>query len=369
MISCISVVSAEDLVMDDKLIVVSENESDDLPFIDISTDFEYYDSIKYVYDRGGLSNSDYFRPYDSIKRAEVFTIIEKLWGDPENLPKTWDGWSGTSTYNQTWNYDRTMIKDDYFETCSKNLAAHLIMGILDIDPIMYVEWAGLSNSVYNTNYYNTLIIFGLNGEDLEYEYEWQALNRVDFCRIVEFVDKNKNNFKVPFDLKEETGLTFQFEKFEKYPEYNLNNIKCGMLDYSKKIPQNILDKFIKQRYKIKVFPSEVKANYWFTEEVAGMFIGDYKEIRIVSYGVDAFIHEMGHYVGYCKPKYEIDLWKFKDTEEYEDFRRLVGRSYYTTDKYEYFAEVFSVYIMMPEELKEVCPMTYEYMDKAIKEFK
>ena len=100
-----------------------------------------------------------------------------------------------------------------------------------------------------------------------------------------------------------------------------------------------------------------------------MFIGDYKEIRLVSYGVDAFVHEFGHYVGHCKPKYEIDLLEFKDTDEYESFRRIVGRSYYTTDRYEYFSEVFSAYILYPEKLQELCPLTYDYMDKVVKEFK
>lgn len=366
----ISVVSAENLVMDDKgngnngNIVIGE-EKVCLPYKDVSIETEYLDSILFVYKKGGLSDSDYFRPNDYITRAEVFTILEKIFGNEDNLPKKWEDWSGVSTYKSTWEFDRTIVKDDYFASCSYNLAAHLVLNILDIEYLKNLECLDLSGSEFFVNYYNTLIVYGMPNS-LEVDNIWAGITRSEFCQMVDFVYNNKDKWELPFDLKEETGLRITFERFDK--DSNLDNYKCSILNDVNKLPKNIITSFNRKGFKIRVFPSKYKSYYNFTEEVAGMYVHRSKEIRLVDYGMDSFIHEIGHYVGFCNTNYVSGLLKFKNTEEYEKLDKVLGRSYYTTDNDEYFAEVFNAYINYSGKLKKDCPSIYEYIEKIVNNF-
>lgn len=362
----ISVVSAENLVMEDKFNLVSEDKDFIMHYKDVAEGTKFYESIEYVYLKGGISDAEFFRPNDYILRAEVFTILEKMFGNPENLPKDWKDWEGSSKYKSTWEFDRTLIKDDYYSVCSKNLAAHLVLSILDIDYLRNIEFLGFEDNRFNINYYNTLLVYGIADNVVGYDKIWTGITRAEFCRLIHYLSERKNDLKLPFDIFEETGCKISFERFNESD--NLDNYKCSIMNDMSKIPKNIIEKFNKQGYKIRVFPDKYKGSYSFTDEVAGMYLDNSREIRLVDYGVDSLVHEIGHYIGFYKNSYVTGLLKFKKTEEYDKLHKVVGRSYYTTSNHEYFAEVFDAYINYSERFIEYCPLTYEYIDNIVKTF-
>lgn len=83
-------------------------------------------------------------------------------------------------------------------------------------------------------------------------------------------------------------------------------------------------------------------------------------------------HEIAHaldgYVGkngntFFRYSESSDFIKIYNKENGEAFKELDNRDYYNSNIQEYFAQSFAYYIVKPNELKEDCPKTYQYMKK------
>ena len=86
---------------------------------------------------------------------------------------------------------------------------------------------------------------------------------------------------------------------------------------------------------------------------------------------DTLIHELGHFFDYKEG------FKLSESDEFKNIYDLESKKYMETTHYkvdnlgvylnidsslEYFATAYACYIKYPEELKEKCPQTYEYID-------
>lgn len=323
---------------------------------------EYDNAIKFVYDNGGMLGGEEFNPGDKITVAEVFIILERMYGNPNNLPKNMEGWNGTSTYKRTWKFDEILIKNQYNSLASRKLAAHLIFSILDIESF---------KNFHIKNDYLFFIESGMYQEDVIDKYTItffdSALTKAEFCYMLEFIYNNEDKFRFPFNMEKINNLNIKLERFSE--DYNKNKLLYFLYKQIDEIPDSIMNKFNERKFKIIIFPSKFKKFYNMAEEYSGMYFDNLREIRLADNGIETFVHEIGHFVGYYKKSYENDLMKFKNTEEYNNFFNVLNSDYYTKNKYEYFAEVFYSYFKCPEILKEHCPLTYDYIDNVIKNFK
>ena len=79
-------------------------------------------------------------------------------------------------------------------------------------------------------------------------------------------------------------------------------------------------------------------------------------------------HEMGHFVDYN----HIEGGLISETEEWDSVLKneypLTGWDLYYSNPQEYFAESFAYYYSDPDELKSICPRTYEIIEKTVGEY-
>lgn len=79
-------------------------------------------------------------------------------------------------------------------------------------------------------------------------------------------------------------------------------------------------------------------------------------------------HEMGHFVDH-------NLYDGKLISDTKEWRRVLESEYpnagwdlYYSNPQEYFAESFAYYFTDPDKLKNMCPQTYEIIDKTVGEY-
>lgn len=326
------------------------------------SDVQIEEAIKFVYDNGGILEGEEFNQYDKITVAEIFIILERMYGNPDNLPATIDDWNISGSYKKTWDFDSTLIKNNYNDFSSRKTAAHLIFSILDIEAF---------KTFHIKNDCSFFIDFGMYEEDIIDEYTITffdaGFSKAEFCYMLEFIHNNKDRFKFPVNFEKVKSINMKFERFEE--DYNMDKLLYLLYKQADKIPDNIINKFNEKEFRIIIFPSEFKKKYDMPERYYGMYFHGLKEIRIPDNGTDSFIHEIGHFVGFDDANYVNNLYKLKRTNEYNEFFNVLDSDYYKTNNHEYFAEVFKSYFKYPERLKNCCPLTYDYIDSIIKNFK
>lgn len=120
-----------------------------------------------------------------------------------------------------------------------------------------------------------------------------------------------------------------------------------------------LDKY---GYKVEIVDNiEDTENWGFNP--AGLFVETEKTILLDSKYVDwSFNHEYGHFIdkinNYAAYKFAFDDIYNLEKEKYN----FLNYDYARSSAVEYFASCYKIYIEKPNELKEVCPQTYNYID-------
>lgn len=104
-----------------------------------------------------------------------------------------------------------------------------------------------------------------------------------------------------------------------------------------------------------------------------------------SLGTVVSYHELGHCVDflcskmrsvhnqvYVKLKSDTSLFKkiyYFEKDKYTPLDDMTSRSYVTSSSMEYFAQSFAEYTMHPAAFRAMCPYTFEYIHKCVKQIK
>lgn len=91
---------------------------------------------------------------------------------------------------------------------------------------------------------------------------------------------------------------------------------------------------------------------------------------------DTFVHELGHFIDHTfgfglsnsnefYNIYQEELENYMNTIEYNNGNLKIYANINTTS--EYFASAYACYILYPDNLKELCPNTYTYIDNIMNE--
>ncbi len=124
-----------------------------------------------------------------------------------------------------------------------------------------------------------------------------------------------------------------------------------------------------------------RGSFWIT--------GRKKHLKLIIYiqpeylGTIVGYHELGHCVdflcsnirivhnqGYVRLKSSSSLFKkiyYYEKDKYHALDNLTSRSYVTSTSMEYFAQAFAEYTMHPAAFRSMCPYSYEYIDRCVKQ--
>lgn len=129
------------------------------------------------------------------------------------------------------------------------------------------------------------------------------------------------------------------------------------------VEDDILDGFKTLGFKVTVDKAEATANNF-----AGCFSPSRQKIILKKGDTQTLLHEFGHFLDFVTD-YPSQTKAFKKIFKAEKSK---AKSFYNLPSYtlsnskEYFAESFNQFYSAPDKLKEKCPKTYAYFEKAVK---
>ena len=107
-------------------------------FEDLKPMDTYYEDIMYFIDKGVIKGraDGLFHSEDFITVAEAITVIEKVFGDKENLPEDWSWWENPtyqddSGWTPDWYFPTLLIKGDYLMSASRNTLSCILLNTVD----------------------------------------------------------------------------------------------------------------------------------------------------------------------------------------------------------------------------------------------
>lgn len=136
-----------------------------------------------------------------------------------------------------------------------------------------------------------------------------------------------------------------------------------------RIPEIIRNKFEEFGGVLSITNENLGAKFFNDASMNIVAVTDYKgsskecSINIGTKDSTAVLHEAGHFLDYYTGfTSDIDSYKAIWGSELEAFKSFHSTNEANTNTpHEYFAESFQVYIESPEELKEKCPQSYDYI--------
>lgn len=146
------------------------------------------------------------------------------------------------------------------------------------------------------------------------------------------------------------------------------NIQKELNKYLLQLPENIHTLLKTSNWKIYTTKDNLGDLYFngTIDNVSGVTIWSKKEIHLYENTIafeKSVLHELGHAVDCELSINEDEIWKSIYIEEKE--KAIFMEDYGKSNIKEYFADSFLHYITNQEELKKICPKTYQYIDEII----
>jgi hypothetical protein len=320
-------------------------------FSDLNENEVYYNSVMELVNEGVISgySDGTFKPDNNIFICEALTIIERVFGNPENLPE-WSKWKElTETgyiYQTDWDLEYRLFFNNYFGGVTSELAGHFILASNNIE-LLDSEAFGYSNEFSN---YSNLLLRGYKLEKGHHEF----LTRAEFCDLVVWARYNIHNvpeYSVDFPIR------YSFVGYE-----DLNNRKVFetyVLGAFLKAPDWLINYYSNRNGRIKIV-EESKWDMVNHAESAATYHhrnnAPLISVRNVSY--DIVMHELGHFV-YFSGCYNVPNKIFR--EESDELVNILLNDYCKTNEIEYFAEAFSACFTHPVLMQKKCPETYTFI--------
>ena len=261
----------------------------EVKFSDLSEENVYYDSVMELVNEGVISgySDGTFKPDKNILICEALTIIEKVFGNPENLPE-WSKWYElTETgyiYQTDWDLEYRLFFNDYFGAVTYDLGGHFVFASNNVE-LLNSEMFGYSNEFSN---FSNLQLRGYSVDKSHYE----MMTRAEFCDLVVWAKYNINN--VP-EYSEEAPIKFSYVGYDDLEDRKV--MESYVLAAFLRVPKWLLNYYNNRSGKIRVVDEE----HWDVINHRNSAATYYHNsgspmisLRSVDYGV--VIHELGHFI-------------------------------------------------------------------------
>jgi len=320
-------------------------------FSDLNNDMFYYDSVMELVNDGVVSgySDGTFKPDKNILVCEAISIIEKVFGNSENLPEWYKWYELTETgyiYETDWEIDYRMFFNNYFGGVTWDLGSHFILSSNNME-LLDSEVYGYSNEFSN------LSNIKLRGYTITKEH-YDFMTRAEFCDLVVWAKYNLENipeYSVDFPIK------YSYVGYKDLEERNV--YETYVLGVFLKAPDWLLNYYNARNGKIKI----VEESKWdvinHKDSVATYHhinSGPIISIRNITY--ETVLHELGHFVWFSN---DLDIPNKIFMEESDELVNIVLSDYCKTNEIEYFAEAFQGYFNYPLLMEKKCPETYKFI--------
>ena len=328
----------------------------EVKFSDLSEENVYYDSVMELVNDGIISgySDGTFKPDNNILICEALTIIEKVFGNPENLPE-WSKWYElTETgyiYKTDWDLEYRLFFNDYFGAVTYDLGGHFVFASNNVE-LLNSEMFGYSNEFSN---FSNLQLRGYAVDKSHHE----MMTRAEFCDLIVWAKYNINN--VP-EYSKEKPITFSYVGYKDANERKI--LDSYVLGAFSKVPKWLLNYYKLSGGTVKVIENS-KWDMINHSTSAAVYKHNYGNptisLRSIDFGV--VLHELGHFIWYSNNlSLSYDIFK----KEVGGLEIVVLDDYCKTNEKEYFSEAFKAYFIYPMGLKKYCPDTYKLIDDLCK---
>lgn len=325
-------------------------------FTDMNAENKYYNSVMELVNTNVISGyaDNTFKPDNYITVCEALTIVEKVFGDVNNLPQ-WSKWKElTDTgriYQTNWDLEYRLFMNDYFGAVTFELGSHFVLNINNIkllDSNMY----GYSN---DDLYFSNVKLRGFNTDKKSYD----MMTRAEFADLVVWAKNNINttpSYSVKFPVKY-SYLGYSLKQDEKLA------FESSVLGSFLEAPEWLLNYYSQKGGSIKI----VEESKWYQvygKDVDAVYVHGYNNpvIYVQRISPSIAIHELGHFVWYTEG---LNLSNDIYNKEKESIMNISLSDYCTTSISEYFAEAFQVYFLHPKRMSEEAPDTYKFIDDIV----
>lgn len=355
-------------------------------FSDVTKETNHYESIMYLQEKGiitGGKNNE-FRPDDKIEVREALTILEKAFGNPDNLPK-WNEWGEMSDnwtdYETDWKVDTAQFLGNYLGGVRLETASNLLLSVNGYE-IINPTYCGINPEIWGMGDTKNdrraireisqmnLVLRGYDEKNFEGKEYYTYLTRAEFCDMVAWMDKETNREKE--NGNEQGKLEINIDKIEPPMEYIYVGDKLQgddrtiyisrLLSDCLNVPEWLRESFIDSGGVLYIMEEdEYAAKFPEYKNTQALHVThpDGKETIYTKFeGYKVAVHEFGHHL-HKKSGIKPAFYKELMSKEQDGLAQITKNDYCKTNIYEYFAEAFVVYVNSPKELAKKAPMTYE----------
>lgn len=327
------------------------------PFSDVSEETQYYDSIMALANEGIISGFEdgTFKPNKNILVREALTIIEKTFGNKENLPE-WEKWEELTrighVYKTDWDLNPTLFFNDYLGAVTYELAGHFIIESSRSEFLAPYAF----NLSSNFEYFDNLQVRGFHTENQPYK----MMTRAEFCDVVVWAKQNiytlpELNANIP-DIISYSGYEDELEKFSEDTRVVTSILRT---------PEWLLNYYSSSNGTIKIVHSDNWSKFCDDNLAIGFYEHSYNnpKIYIRSVTPSVLLHELGHFIYFEKNiSFPTDIYN----KDIDAMKKITFSEYCETSKAEYFAEAFQAYILNKDKVELYTPDTFEFIDNICK---
>lgn len=336
--------------------------ADKYVFQDVTEGCGYRAAIEDLYDANIITgHGGKFRPKSKTTYAEAITMLERAFGDENNLPE-WKWWKTQDEAYKSWNNTWTSLVDEntvYTDKIPRNEAIRLLFDIVDFKTdIFYVK--AISNQMIQLL---KILQYKMTPDLVGCDY----ISREKFCCLVNWMRNEGINNVQNFNLVIESNIIsyhFNDDKTEK----NQTAVETATFTGLITVPQCVIKAFIQNKGTIEIYDNNIWSESYTGPYLryAGFYTSKNKSIKIRCDKYWGIIHELGHFVTFTYPSGKNRAQEiFNNGDEVSKIVSIAKSDYAETNELEFFAEAFRVYCSNPKSIQEQMPNTYQLIIDAI----
>jgi len=339
-------------------------------FADVTAETAYYEAISQLAEEGVIvgSGSGFFEPERIITMAEALTILEKKFGNSDNLPMQWSDWSDMGCYESAL-FDAEAVQESYCTAAiTYSMAGRIALSIKNMQPLplnIYTCATSFLDPDENDAMFITCIISGYKTSVTSSEQLHTGMTRSEFCNFVVWTETLE---RVVPEADNGTGITITI--MSEPDQYSADLKRAKVHSIMKRLPEFLLSDFAAKGYTIEVMSRDD-----YDMAVSNSLIGTMayysnragKGGKIVSTNMleRTFYHEFGHFIHRHTDYGELISAIFANKAEVQGVELTIDYHYAQLNELEFFAEAFACYFLFPDRLAANAPQTFELVNSII----
>ena len=361
------------------LMSTSISASDTRSFKDVNIETEYYSDIMQLAEEGIITGdgTGSFNPDKMISIPEALTIIERKYGNPDNLPEKWEDWEDGRGYTATW-FNASSILGEYTERyASYGIAGQMIIkalgfNVLPVDVYdMPYDFAAVNSF---SAAYATCLIYGYESPIESRRDTHLGMSRAEFCNLVVWAEYLNDTDRYIPTMDYEPIIVPDIRNVKDQYVYDYYNVQLQSI--FKILPEALLEDYNSNKYTVVLltgddYDSYVSQRFPKLTNSAGIYSHNWgHQGRIIlSYPDKALtLHEFGHYVQFHHGSTSKVIALFENEDELVGVQIASGSDYCTTNFKEFFAEAFESYYLAPTTLQKHAPQTYQLVEDMLSKY-